>query len=315
MDPEVSATPDTPEGQPPVDAGQPVDTSAEGQEGQVDEGQAPELNDEDYRLNFLGTDKFEIPRDAPEEVRTALKNLEKSLNKGWTEKNMKFSDTQKSFVAAQQQAVEEIEAQRAEIKELAKITALQERLEAYDKLTFAEWQSWAQSDPQGAQSGQIEYQTLQRQVTQKQAELDTKKQERLTKNQQQEAAWLQFANEQLGKNLKDWGPEKGHTIAKFVAQTYLNNNTPFDAKALDAVSKHHGLIQMAEEARLYRESLKRAVTKEQPPPAAPVAKVRGAAPATGKDPSKMSDEEWLAWRNQDLANKRKAAPMNMMRKR
>jgi hypothetical protein len=315
MYPQDAGTPETPEAPEaaPVDNSPDVESAPQLDGEQSDLTQdAPQLSDEDYQLNFLGTSKFEIPRGTQEEVRAALKNLEKSLNKGWTEKNMRLSEKIRMADAQQQEIAQTAEIQKATIKELAKLEYLQDQLNQYDNV---DWQQWATTDPEAANRAFMAYQGLQRQHAKLDSEVKTKQDQERQSQQQRAQQWLAHAEAKLQENIKDWTPDKGRTIQKFISETYLNTNTPMDQGALQAVSWHPGLVQMAHEAMLYRESLKRASAKEQPVPAVPVSKVKGTAPAGAKDPSKMTDEEWLAWRNQDLANKRRAAPMNTIRRR
>jgi DNA-binding phage protein len=312
MYPQDSGTPVAPEAAPAPAAEETSNVEAAPQlDGEQSElvQDAPQLTDEDYRLNFLGTDKFEIPKGAPEEVRTALKNLEKSLNKGWTEKNMRLAEERKAVAAQQQETVQEAEVQKATIKELAKLEYLQDQLTQYDNV---DWQQWATTDPESANRAFMAYQGLQRQHAKLDTEVKTKQDQQRQQQQQRAQAWLQQAEAKLSENIKDWSRDKGAKIQKFVSETYLNTNTPMDSGALQAVSWHPGLVQMANEAMLYRESLKRAAASPSQTPAAPVPKVGGAAPAA-KDPNKMTDAEWFQWREKQLADQRRAAPMNRRR--
>lgn len=304
MDPQDSGTP-TPEAAPEVlnDAPQVDETQTDGEqpEGLQD---APQLSDEDYRLNFLGTDKFELDRQTPEEIRAALKNLEKSLNKGWTEKNMRLAEERKAVAAQQEEAKKEVQVQQATIKELARLEALQDQISQYDNV---DWAQWAQTDPQAANAAFMAFQGVQRQHAKLDSEVKSKQDQERQRQSQQAQAWLQQAEEKLKEKIPDWSVDKGRTVQKFISETYLDTNTPMDQGALQAVAWHPGLVQMAHEAMLYRESLKRATAVPKPPQAVPVPKVGGAASAGAKDPSKMTDAEWFQWRQQDLANKRKAA--------
>lgn len=308
MDPQDSGNP-APEAAPIENAPQ-VDPADGSQTEELAE--APQLSDEDYHLNFLGTDKFDLARETPEEIRSALKNLEKSLNKGWTEKNMRLAEERRIAAAQQEEARQSGEIQKTTLKELGKLEALQEQISEYDNV---DWSKWAQSDPETANRAFMTFQGIQRQHAKLDADVKQKQDQERGRQQHQASVWLQQSEATLQAAIRDWSPEKGRSISKFVSETYLTTNTPMDSGALQAVSWHPGLVQMAHEAMLYRDSLKRASAKEQPTPVTPVSKVKGAAPVGAKDPSKMTDDEWLAWRNQDLANKRKVAPMNAIRRR
>lgn len=291
-----------------LDQAQTTEASATPADGGDDAAVTPELSDEDYRLNFLGSDKFELPKETPEEVRAALKNLEKSLNKGWTEKNMSIAEQRRAFIEQQQQWQMEQAAAREVENDRLELRALQKQLEAYDKLAPTDWQSWSQSDPTAAQQGFMTYQALKSQVERQEQAVNAKQSQAMTAQQQRAEAWLAQADQKLSTDIPDWGADKKRAIAEFVTKEYFNTGNPMDQGAFQAFVWHPGFIRMANEAMAFRNSLQRAKT---PPKTAstpqPVAKASagGSAPAA-KDPNKMTDAEWFQWRQQDLANKRRA---------
>lgn len=266
--------------------------------------EAPQLSDEDYRINFLGTDKFELPRETPEEIRTALKNLEKSLNKGWTEKNMRFAERQKELVNAFQTFEQESTAQQEMIKDVAKLTALQDAISEYDTVN---WQAWAAQDSSAAQQGFINLQTLQQRQAKLKEELAGKQREIVSKQQRTAQEFLSQAEARLSSRIHDWGDDKRQAIVKFVTDSYLNAGPQADTRAMQAMSWHPGLVEMAHDAMLYRQSMSKAAQSSKPAATkpVPVQKVGGAAQAI-KNPDQMTDEEWRQWRETDLANKRRA---------
>lgn len=274
----------------------------------------PELTDEDYALNFLGSDKFQLERETPEQVRAALKNLEKSLNKGWTEKNMKLAEERRAVQAEREESQREVESKRTRLKELVAVESLQTRVAEYDKV---DWARWAQADPQAAQAAFMQADSDRRALAQAKADMDAKEGAERQSQQQAAEAWLRQANERLETAIKGWSPDKGKAIAKFAYDTFLNTGTPaMDRNALQAMAWHPGLTQMAEEARLYRENLQRAKAppKAVEPPATPVTKVAGMAATTAKNPEKMSDKEWMAWREGQVARKRNKPATGMNRR-
>jgi len=306
MYPEYNANPE-PEGE-PTEAPEAISEAIEADVGEQAEGEAPapELSEEDYKINFLGSDKFDLPRETPEHIRAALKSLEKSINKGWTDKNMRLAEERRQVLADREAAQVEVEAERATIKELATKEALQERVNEYDKV---DWVRWAQTDPNAANAAWMAAETERRQLAKLTSDIDAKQDQKRQERQQAANTWLQQSTERLRGEIKDWSPEKGKAIAQFVAQSYLSTDAPtMDRNALQAVAWHPGLMKMANDAMLYQESLKRAVAKPKvdTTPAVPVPKVAGVAP-TAKSPDKMSDTEWMAWRNADVARRRNTA--------
>lgn len=266
----------------------------------------PQLSDEDYRLNFLGTDKFELAKETPEEIRSALKNLEKSLNKGWTEKNMKLAEERREAFAAQQQAAIEAELSRTVLKEMGKLEALQDQLKAYDDVN---WSAWIAQDPEAANKALLNLQTLKMQRDKLGEEVTAKQREAANKQVQQAREWLAKSEERVQTRIRDWGEPKQKELQSVLAEHYLNTGTPMDQGAYQAIAWHPGLVEMAHDAMLYRRSLEKASKDSKPTSPIPVVvpKVGGAAQAT-KNPDKMTDAEWVEWRNAQL--ERKQAPRN-----
>lgn len=266
----------------------------------VEQADTPELSDEDYRLNFLGSDKFELPKETPEEVRAALKNLEKSLNKGWTEKNMGIAEQRRAFIEQQQQWQMEQAAAREVENDRLELRALQKQIEAYDKLAPTDWQNWSQSDPTAAQQGFMTYQALKGQVERQEQALSAKQSQAMTVQQQRAEAWLAHADQKLSTDIPDWGADKKRAIAEFVTKEYFNTGNPMDQGAFQAFVWHPGFIRMANEAMAYRNSVTRAKTPPKSAAPQPVAKASGGAATVAKDPERMTDAEWIAQRNKSV---------------
>lgn len=290
--PAAPAHPDAPEDDVPPQDDSPADESGD--------DAAPQLGDDDYRLNFLGSDKFDLPKETPEEVRAALKALEKSLNKGWTEKNMTLADQRRALIEQQQQWQMEQSAAREVENDRLELRALQKQIEAYDKLAPTDWQSWSQSDPAAAQQGFMTYQALKSQVTRQEQALNAKQSEVMTRQQQHAQRWLADAEQRLAVDIPDWSRDKARAIAEFVSKSYLNTGTPIDDSAYQILNWHPGLVRMANEAMAYRNSVARAKAPPKTPAPQPVAKAAGGSAPAAKDPERMTDAEWIAQRQKSV---------------
>ena len=264
--------------------------------------EVPALSDEDYRLNFLGSLKYDLPREVSDDIRTGLKTLEKSLNKGWTEKNQELAEQRRALYAQNQ----ELQLQQSVSKELESdildLRALQKQLEAYDKVTPVEWQTWSSSDPSAAQQALIAYQALRGQVGRKESEVSARQAKINQDLQVKVAQYLEDSKARISIAIPDWSEAKGRTIGEFAWKTYMNGNSPADVAAFNALNLHPGLVRMANEAMLYRQSLEKAKTPPKPANTAqPVAKVNSGGSATAaKDPEKMKHSEWIALRQKEV---------------
>lgn len=290
-------------------AGVQVDAGLEQPTGEEVAPQVPELSDADYELNFLGSHRFQLPRETPTEIVRQLQELNGNLNKNWSQRNMKLAEERRAILSERDQVQQQIAAERANLKDLARVEALQDQIKAYDEVN---WPAWIDQDPSSAQKALAQYNALKAQYSNARETLETKQRDFEAKQQAQAVDWLSRAEQRISASVPGWTPEKGQTLAKFAAESYLNTGSPVDQYAMQALNWHPGLIEMLHDAFAYRESLKRATAAPVAAKPQPVSKVGGVAPVA-KDPNQMSDDEWIKWRNQDLANKRRAAHLNNRR--
>lgn len=294
-----------------VPVNEPQTPDAPPQEEGQDPAAPPQLSEEELELNFLGSDKFKLHPETPEEVRKALKTLESSLNKGWTQKNQALAEQRKQLEAAQQQITQYQQTALGEIKELAKLESLQNAISQYNNV---DWSAWLDQDPVAAQKALANLQVIKTQKEELSNELSAKRQQAMSVQQQQAAAYMQQAAERLSNRVKDWSETKRNDLTKFVQSEYLNTGTPVDGNAFQAMNWHPGLVEMANDAYLYRQSLKQAAAAKPATPVTPVPKVGGASPSA-KDPEKMTTDEWFKWREKELAAQRSARNLKPANKR
>jgi hypothetical protein len=201
----------------------------------------------------------------------------------YTRKTQELAQTrqQAEQTFAQQQA--RIEAERANIQAVARLTALDERLQQY---AGVDWQSLSQSDPVRAQQEFFQYQQLKDSRTQFVAQIQQHEGQRAMQEQQETARQLQDANEALSREIKGWSPEYAQSlreVAKSLGakEEQLNGiREPWIVKALHA-------------QKVLAEMTKKAGAAAPAVAAKPVRTISGGNAKATVDPDKMSIEDWM----------------------
>ena len=201
----------------------------------------------------------------------------------YTRKTQELAQTrqQAEQTFAQQQA--RIETERANIQAVARLTALDERLQQY---AGVDWDSLSQSNGELAQREFMKYQQLKDSRTQFVAQIQQHEGQRAMQEQQETARQLQEANEALGREIKGWSPDYAQSlreVAKSLGakEEQLNGiREPWIVKALHA-------------QKVLAEMTKKAGTAAPAVTAKPVRTITGGNAKGTVDPDKMSIEDWM----------------------
>jgi len=201
----------------------------------------------------------------------------------YTRKTQELAQTrqQAEQTFAQQQA--RIEAERANIQAVARLTALDDRLQQY---AGVDWQSLSQTDPVRAQQEFFQYQQLKDSRQQFVAQIQQHEGQRAMQEQQETARQLQEANEALSREIKGWSPEYAQSlreVAKSLGakEEQLNGiREPWIVKALHA-------------QKVLAEMTKKAGAAAPAVAAKPVRTISGGNAKATVDPDKMSIEDWM----------------------
>jgi hypothetical protein len=201
----------------------------------------------------------------------------------YTRKTQELAQTrqQAEQTFAQQQA--RIEAERANIQAVARLTALDERLQQY---AGVDWDSLSQSNNELAQREFMKYQQLKDSRQQFVAQIQQHEGQRAMQEQQETARQLQEANEALSREIKGWSPDYAQSlreVAKSLGakEEQLNGiREPWIVKALHA-------------QKVLAEMTKKAGAAAPAVAAKPVRTISGGNAKATVDPDKMSIEDWM----------------------
>ena len=213
----------------------------------------------------------------------------------YTRKTQELAQTrqQAEQTFAQQQA--RIEAERANIQAVARLTALDERLQQY---AGVDWDSLSQSNGELAQREFMKYQQLKDSRTQFVAQIQQHEGHRAMQEQQETARQLQDANEALSREIKGWSPDYAQSlreVAKSLGakEEQLNGiREPWIVKALHA-------------QKVLAEMTKKAGAAAPAVAAKPVRTISGGNAKATVDPDKMSIEDWMRHEQRRTASARR----------
>jgi tetrahydromethanopterin S-methyltransferase subunit B len=235
----------------------------------------------------IGDKKFALPKSAAEKLKA-----ERLMQADYTRKTQEVAETRKSVEAEREQVRQHAEQQQQYIKEIAKVTALDDQIAEYAKL---DWNALSDQDPISAQKLHFQYQALQQQ-RQTAAEAITQKQQQNALVEQQEVAkQIQEAEAYVQREIKGWTPERSTQLNSY-AQA---EGVKFDQAFAKVLVQNPALIKIMHKAAMFDQLEKKQSTKPAPTPApAPVTRVGAARATAAKDPSKMTDAEWAKWRSE-----------------
>lgn len=257
------------------------DTEAEEAEGEDEE--TSEADDDTDEVEVDGV-KYRVPK--------ALKGAF-MMNADYTRKTQEVADQRKALEEQQQKFRQQAEAHQQSLRDHAKLVSLDEQLEQFGKVN---WNALEADDPLRAQSLWRQYQQVKDARQNLAGELAHREQQRALETQRERAKRLEEGQEVLRREIKGWGPDLAREVSEFGMSMGLTKaevaslDDPRAVKILHAAMVGHKILskQMAQ------------AKKPAAPDAKPVPKVgKGTAP-TVKNPERMSTDEWMRHRQDQL---------------
>lgn len=251
------------------------------------QGQAAEEEEEVE----VGDHKLALPKSIAEKLKA-----ERLMHADYTQKTQQVAEQRKQVEAQAEDVVRQRQEQHQYIQEVAKVVAIDDQLAQYQAL---DWQALIASDPVQAMQLQQQQKALEgarhnaiQAVTQKQQQVALNEQQAIAKQVQEASAYFE-------REIKGWSPERSNALLKF------GTDAGIPAQVLSqAVLRHPALAKILHQAELYDQLSKKQTPK---PPAVPAAKpaIRVGSNATvKKDPTKMNDTEFAAWRKSTSQRKK-----------
>lgn len=250
-----------------------------------DEGGEPPEEDEEVEI---GDKKFALPKSAAEKLKS-----ERMLQSDYTRKTQEVAEQRRAVEAFQQQANREAEAHRQDLHEYATLVSIDQRISQFANV---DWNQLSAENPALAQQSWIEFSQLKDARNNIAGTLTQRQQQRQFEQQQATAKRIEEGQAVLARDIKDWSPDLAAKLRAFAAS---DGWSPAEIEA----------ITPAQVKSLHRSYIGAQLLQKQTPaakaavPATPAVKV-GSNATVRKDPSKMTDSEFAAWRRQQVKNRK-----------
>lgn len=244
--------------------------------------------EEDDEVEINGK-KFALPKSAAEKLKS-----ERLMHADYTRKTQEIAETRKHIEQERESVRQSAQSQHQYMVELSEVIAIDKQLDEFSKL---DWNAIIDNDPTGALKLQQQQRDLQQQrnsvaqnITQKQHQMQLQEQQEVAKS-------LQEGNAILTRDIKGWSPELGAKLIEYGSQI------GFKKERLANITDP-SVVKLLHKAYLYDQSNKQQnVQQKKEVQAAPVTRLKAASSGGTKDPSKMSDKEFSAWRSSQIKNR------------
>lgn len=234
--------------------------------------------------------KFVLPKSAAEKLKA-----ERLMQADYTRKTQEVAEQRRAIEQQAQQIQQQAKFQQEYIVEVAKVTAIDERLAEYAKVNLSDY---IDSDPVAVMKAQEEIRKLQMQRAEVVGSLTQKQQQQHWEQQQAIAKQLQEGQAVLARDIKGWSPELAAKLVDYGVSTGLTR------EQVSSITDPNQ-VKLLHKAFLYDQLVKEKTAKPKqeastPPPTRITAKSGGGA----KDPDKMTPDEWMKWRESQIKRNR-----------
>jgi hypothetical protein len=250
-------------------------------EPEPDDEQPADDDDEEIEINGK---RYKVPKEA------ALRQAD------YTRKTQEIAEQRRQYEAAIERVSQVSEAETQALYQVAQIDA---QLAQYQNV---DWNAWDQADPIAAVRARQELSELQRLREDAAYQHANARTQAAQLAQQETARRLEEGQKVLAERIPGWGADKAIAIRSFAKEAYALSDEQI-ATITDPVE-----VMVLHDAMLWRQSQKKAATatkvvKQQAIKPAPT--VTGGKKVSLTPNSKMSDAEWYAARERQIAQRNK----------
>jgi len=212
----------------------------------------------------------------------------------YTRKMQDVSGKRKELEAATQTLQRDAELHQTHLDEVATIKAIDQQLQAFEAV---DWETAYNDDPVEAMKLDRQQRGLQDNKQQALARFQENQREAFELQRGEHAKLLEKGQTVLEADIPGWNAEMVEKTRKYALKAGLS-----ETEASRVINPVH--VKLIHKARLYDELVAKQAAKPKPAPAQPAAKVKGARQGGSKDPEKMTADEWMRWRNKQVAKRR-----------
>lgn len=222
----------------------------------------------------------------------------------YTRKTQEIAERRREIEAQREAYEQEVQFREATWQETAALVNIEQRLAQFQNM---DWRRYVAERPQEAQAAQAEFLQLQGEYSRLQNTVQAKRAHIASQFEQETATKLTKAVEELRKPNPAIGwdgkfdQQRSAELTKFISERF---GIPPAEQAKAARSP--GWVQLAHAAKIGIETLAKSkqATKPVPPQSKPVPTVAAGKTNTAiVNPDKLSPEEWVKWREKQIAKR------------
>lgn len=218
------------------------------------------------------------------------------MHADYTRKTQEIAEQRRALEAQQQQLVQQAQLQQEHLQTVAKVVALDDQIKQFEQV---DWTALSTHDPVKAQQLWMTYSQLKDSRADMLGQLQQREQQHALEAQQRLAKQIEESNAILARDIKGWSPELAGKLRDFAIE-----KLGFTPQELGQVTDAR-IVKLLHRAYVGDQLVAKQMgaATQAVPQVKPVPTVGSNAPA-GKDPSRMSTDEWMQYRNEQLRKQR-----------
>lgn len=255
----------------------------------------PETGDE---VETEEADEFEeIERNGKTyRIPAALKG-ELLMHSDYTRKTQEVAESRKALEAREATLSQQAEAQKEHVKDLGRLSHIEEQLEKYANVN---WRALQEQDFLKAQEHFVYYSQLKEQRDSLNSKIQQAQEASALQTQQSFAKRLEETRDFAAREIKGWNADTDKALEAYARESGLTDKQLFDVLSPAFVKILHDAHVGRQLIQKQQAAAKTPKPSEEPPqPLTKVSKGKGGLPPVGLD-DRLSTEEWVKRRNQQL---------------
>jgi hypothetical protein len=268
----------------PEPAQEPSDIATDADQAEETSDDSQEPQEEFEEVEYEGK-RYAVPKELKDAV---LRQAD------YTRKTQELAQTRQQAEAEIASKTARIEAERANIQTVARLTAMDERLQQYQGV---DWQQLSQTDPVRAQQEFFQYQQLKDSRQQFVFQVQQHESQRAMQEQQETAQRMQQANDALKREISNWSPDYARELRSVAKELGA------DESELDGI-KAPWIVKALHAQKVLSEMTKKAGAPAPQPAPKPIRTISGGNAKGVVDPDRMSTADWMRMENARVAKMR-----------
>lgn len=265
------------------------DQAAEQHDDQ-DDSASQEQAEEDEEIEIDGK-KFALPKSAAAKLQS-----ERLMQQDYTRKTQEVAASRQAIEAEREQVRQHAQQQQQYLDDVADVRAIDKTLKQYAELN---WAQLIEENPVQAMQLQQQQRALEAERSTKMQGITQKQNEQALSEQQATAKQVQDAEAYVQREIPGWNDQRAAKVVNEYAQA---QGLKLDQATARLLAQHPVFFKFMDKAEKFDQLVAKQSAKPQTPaaPPAPVTRVSAARATAKVDPDKMSTEQWMKHRAEQL---------------